>query len=388
MKKILIVLIVIAAVFAIYKAVSKDEEKSGINLITATMAKPSDEVDPQKPDKISIYIESSGSMKPYFATHDDNIINTVSRLNKLDIRNTNIYFVGDERPRSGYIMQILGNIESQPYNATTTFHDYFGKQVAVVDTSSSISFLVTDGLMSVGKRVGDTKLALEQLEGKITSSLKQSNVDELAAAIFRYTGKYKGTYWHQNDSTSLYDGMRPYYVIALGQKPYIKWLASLNKEKLNNPEGSLFIGIHSPKGHTHITQSIKSASDSIINPLKDVTLSVDLPDCIEDLPSQPYVKNNGTLLSSSVERTPSGLKTVIPMNEMGFSSNSAGVYETEIVVENRIPDKWNDWSTDNDLAGVNPQTTFGLKNLIGGIFKALEPNENFLVAKFRYTQQK
>lgn len=387
MKKILIVLIVIVAVFAIYKAFSRDEGKSGTNLITATMDKPSDEVDPQKPDKISIYIESSASMKPYFATHDENIINTVSRIGKLDNGNAKVYFVGDDRPRSGYIMQILGNIGSQPSDVTTTFHDYFGKQAAVVDTSSSISFLVTDGLMSVGKRVGDTKLALEQLEGKITSSLKQSNDNSLAAAIFRYSGKYKGTYWHQNDSTSSYDGMRPYYVIALGQSPYIKWLASLNKEELNNPEGSLFIGIHSSKGHTQITQSNMSATDSIIDPLKDVTLSVDLPACIEDLPAQPYVKNNGTRLSSSVERTPSGLRAVIPMNEAGYRSNSSGEYETEIVVENRIPQKWIDWSSDNDLVEVNPQTTFGLKNLIGGIFKALEPNDTFLVAKFRYSQQ-
>lgn len=380
MKKFLILLGVVIMGYCIYNC---GDHKITNNRITAKMHPPTDEKAAQKPQHASIYIDASGSMKPYFSPGVE-IIKTVSKLKTLDNDNTDIFFIGDKKARNGLVMEIIGTIKKQPNNVTTTFHEFFKEQAAVLDTTDAISYLVTDGIMSVGKNIGHTKKALVELQGKITAALMPYS-STMAAAIFQYSGMFNGKYCHQNDSTSKYNGLRPYYVIAIGQKPYIKWLASQKAEKLNNPEGELFMGLHSPAGHaqTEVFDTVHP-----IDPFKDVTLSVELPECLKGrtLPADPYVMNNGNRLSTPVTNDGTTLKAVIPNGTPGFSADGAGQYTAKIVVPNSIPSQWESWSVEDDLGGADSITTFGLIYLVRGINAALEPNDTLMVATFNFKQ--
>ncbi len=334
------------------------------------------------PDSALIFIDASISMKPYFTPKVTKDIVQMFQGLKGE-HNTSIYFLGNTTKHTGYVTDILNYASKQADKQTTTFDSFFRTEGQLADTSSNLVFLVTDGIMSIGP-TKNTEEALIQLGNRIKYALQGKK--NLAAAIFRYKAPFKGTYTNQLDKGMYIDTIRPFYVIALGQKQYMRWLKDqAEKKKLANPEGALYIGLHDLKGHAKATQT-----DSLpkINPLETVMLTVDLPPCLHGLTQEQLdgavVTNNGKRLNIPVTRKDDALHIDIPYNTIDFSPDGA-MYTTVITIPNTIPGDWTStWHTQSDLAGPDSVTTFGLKYLVTPMFEALEGDEDLLKVTFKY----
>ncbi|MDE5877006.1 MAG: hypothetical protein K2H47_05870 [Muribaculaceae bacterium] len=341
------------------------------------------------PAAAEVYIDASGSMKPYFMADDNVMTHLLGTLQTLT-PNTSVYFLDNPKTYKGEPGEILKK-EDQPNLSATTFHSFFSKAAAQIDTTDVIVYLITDGIMSIGNR-GDTRSALTYLKGKITEALQ--NHSDLAGAILRYSGGYKGTYWNMKNKpiTLSKQIQRPFYVIALGRKAAIRWLEDINDKKLaelKNPT-SIYFGVHDFKAHN----DAKMSADTLLplqNPGDEVTLVLNLPQCLNNLDvNKVEVVHNGAALTDirpdgttqkvKAEKEANGTLRVFAHNAP-FVPNVNGEYVVTIYSLNTIPDSWvSTWSNDNDEEGPDEITTFGLSYLVEGIKNGLEPQDTLFRA--------
>lgn len=395
-KNIVIVIVVLIALFGVYKWFNGGGEPGGSdiwvdNKISASFqAGTIDEKISGCPERAEIFIDASGSMKPYFMAEECGMVNTLSEINNLNINGTKIYFLGSKKPYKGLIRNILGEIEKQPSMVATTFHEFFKESVCRLDSVNELVYLVTDGIMSVGG--GDMSKALVQLRGEITNAL--TGHPDLAAAILRYEGGYKGDYWNSRNQRITAQKCpllkeeikRPFFVIALGRKGAIRWLHSLPANKLNYPM-SFFMGIHDMEGHM---KSILSSGDKAVleDMNKDVVLLLELPECLKDIDEkQVKVYNAGNELNIPVVKEGTVLTAQIATS-VPLRPESDGRIKISFILKNKIPANWTDaWSNENDLNGPDETTTYGLKYLVEGMYNGIENSENMFVVNFIYKRQ-
>ena len=394
-KNIIIGIVVIVAIFVAYKFLSGGDSPSknmwAGNKVSASFQDGAiSEPKSDCPNLAEIFIDASGSMKPYFRSNETSMVNTLSEIDNLNVDGTKIYFLGNNKPYTGYIRNIIGEINKQPNLSATTFHSFFKESACRLDSVNELIYLVTDGIMSVGS--GDMSKALVQLRGQITNSLKGHS--NLAAVIFRYEGGYKGDYWNSSNQriTSKECPLlkeeitRPYYVIALGRKEAIRWLHSLPSTKLNNPE-SLYLGIHDMLGHKKAT--LAYGDSAVIEDMnKDVKLVLELPQCLKNIEAnQVRVYNADNDLNIPVAKEGSTLIALIAPTT-SLRPESDGRIKISLISKNVIPSEWiSTWSTEDDKNGPDELTTYGLKYLIEGMYNALEDSENILETDFIYRRQ-
>lgn len=393
-KAILIAIVAVIAVFVAYKILSKPPHEKGVwvgNKISASYQDGAiNEPIGEMPSEAEIFIDASGSMKPYFRTNGTNIINTISELKNLNQNGTQIFFLGNPKPYKGLVKNIINDVNNQPNALFTSFHDFFKEAACKIDTVNTLIYLVTDGIMSVDN--GDMSQAMVELRGKITNAL--NNHDNLAGAIFRYIGEYKGDYWNSKNQhltpkecPMLKEQIqRPYYVIVLGRKEAIRWLQSVPVTNLNNPK-EYFMGIHDYNGHANTTLAYGDSA-KIQDMNSEVSLILELPSCLKDIDaSQIQVMNGDNVLPITITKESMRLKaTILPTQPLRPEKD--GKIKITFLAKNEIPDSWtNTWDTDNDIAGPDESTTFGLKYLVTGMFNGLEGNQEMLKADFIYNRQ-
>lgn len=340
----------------------------------------------EMPATAELHIDASGSMKPYFRAEGAGMINTLSEIVNLNESGTSIYFLDNKKKYTGLVRDILGDINKQPNSSNTLFHDFFESAACKIDTTNTIIYLVTDGIMSIHDTSKDMSDALVELRGKIENSLK--NHSNLAGAVFRYVGGYKGTYWNsKSNGITLKEQIdRPYYIIALGNKETMRWLETIPVSKLNNPD-RLFMGIHDLDGHKKATLAL-GGNAKIQNLSDSVTLILDLPECLHNVDvTKAELTNNGRRLSVGVIKEESRLKAVIPTT-IPLRPESDGRIKIELSIPNIVPNRWiSEWNCDNDIAGPDSTSTFGLGALVTGMFNGLEKDSDFLSVVFTYKRQ-
>lgn len=385
MKKVLLVLIVVVLGIIVSRCFFPHTEVWTKNEISAsfpqgTINEPTEPI----PSTAEIYIDASGSMKPYFTTDDTNMVNTVSELKNLNPEGTGIYFLDSPKKYNGLVNNIIGDIKNQPNLSATTFHSYFDKVAAMIDTTNTITYLVTDGIMSV--EGNNTSKALVDLRGRIAHSLEGH--PDLAGGILRYIGDYNGYYWDcRNNRTPVeIHQNRPYYVIVIGRKSAVKWLSTLSASKLNNPQASLFFGVHDFSGHN---KGVLAKGDSVkIENMSDtVKLILDLPQCLNEVdPSSVKLFNNETNINVPVLKEGNRLIAYIPPTTP--LRNNGGYVKVSMISDNSIPNNWmSTWSSEDDTAGPDEISTYGLKYLVNGLKEGLEPEEQRFVVNYQYKLQ-
>lgn len=389
MRKNIVIAILSVIVVVIVINLLREPPKDDIwdnNIISAGFADSAiDERIGEMPATAELHIDASGSMKPYFRSDGSNMINTLSEIVNLNQSGTSIYFLDNKNTYKGWIRDILGDINKQPNSSNTLFHEFFESAARKIDTTNTIIYLVTDGIMSIHDTSKDMSDALVQLRGKIESSLK--NHSNLAGAIFRYVGGYKGKYWNSKSiDIPLKEQIdRPYYIIALGRKETMRWLGSIPVDKLNNPD-RLFMGVHDLDGHKKATLALgDTAKIQDIN--KNVTLILDLPECLRNIDvTHAVLTNRGNKLDVDIDKEESRLIAVIPPT-IPLLPEVDGRIKIELNIPNIIPDKWiGEWNCDDDTAGPDSSTTFGLGALVTGMFNGLEKDSNFLSVTFTYNR--
>lgn len=389
-KNIIIAFVSIIAIVVIFKVIQPPPPPEPFwenNIISAGFADSAiDEKIGEMPAMAELYIDASGSMKPYFLADGASMINTLSEIVNLNESGTSIYFLDNAKVYKGLVRDILGDINKQPNSSNTLFHEFFESAARKIDTTNTIIYLVTDGIMSIHDTSKDMSYALVELRGKIESSLK--NHSNLAGAIFRYVGGYKGTYWNSKSiAIPLKEQIdRPYYIIALGRKETMRWLGSIPVAQLNNPD-RLFMGVHDLEGHRKATLA-RGNTAKIQDINREVTLILDLPECLRNIDvTHAVLTNRGNKLDVDIVKEESRLIAVI-LPKIPLRPEDDGRIKIELNIPNIIPDKWmSEWNCDNDTAGPDSSRTFGLGTLVTGMFNGLEKDSNFLSVTFTYKIQ-
>lgn len=380
MKKIILCILIVCIGFVIYnKIIDTPTEQCWTN--NQVNGKIENFEEPSKyPQKSELYIDASGSMKPYFFATNTTISNSISEFVNLDKKGTDIYFIGSDKKYNGLVTQIISDVKKQPNLASTSFETFFAKASEKVAKNNSIIYLVTDGIMSING-VKNMQTALTQMEGNIRNSLR--GYSNIAAAIFRYKSGYKGTYWNcHNQAIHLNKEMqRPYYIIALGKTDVIRWLSKQDGISAKDND-AYFIGIHNYTAHNKLKLD-KGDSAKLGSPGQTITLAVDLPPCLQSMDvSKAVIKINKKVTNGIKLINSEGKLTA----ELGRSiAVPGGQVEVSIDVPNEIPQTWiSTWNTDNDLHGPDSIHTFGLSSLVKGMHNALDSEKNLLSIAIKF----
>lgn len=337
----------------------------------------------EKPSFANIYIDASGSMKGYFLSNDSGIINTVSKLHGF-VNERNIFFIGNRTPYEGLVAKILGSVSRQPNNATTTFHDIFSR-MGKSENGSTLSFLVTDGIMSIDKV--DMANALVQLKNAVRDSLKQFSNDK-AIAVYKYTGYFKGNYWDKNNhDIGKLDCNRPYYVIALGSKSSVRYLRE--NENLLSPEKSIYFGIHDIVAHNmyEMTDPKNSCLEDIGGA---IVLDATLPKCFKEFSTEYLIENLKVIMNRElvltdkcdIDISSNNLKITVDQMKCVVRPTADGDVLFNVTISNPIPSDWISFSCldDTHIREFGQDKTFGLESLLRGIKEGIASDEKEILS--------
>lgn len=352
-----------------------------------------------------IYIDASGSMKGYFISDECVFSGQLAKL-KSYISNTQVYFVGQREPFRERMTTIISDLKKQP-NKTATNFDELLTMLCKKSTPDKLCFLVSDGIMSIGKT---TNKALEELGVIVKDSISKNGKDK-AVAIFQYASEFISNssanvyYWnHKNEGVNLKCNDRPYYVIAVGSKEAIRSLRNDAKRKLS-PVQSLYFGIHDYAGHNKTTQAEKIEAH-LEKPYEDVVLNATLPPCLlyysnKYICDNMVVEMNGKEVSREAynpEQKPDSviqngsLNIIIKQEKLPLNSDAEGLVEFTVKIKNVLPEEWTGGVTglsssdDTQIATASMQQkkTYGLETLLNGIKSALDPEDNLIEIKFKF----
>ena len=391
-KKIILLGIVIIALIALFYNKTKDPiiPNNTIHAIIDSI----DEKD-NKAKMAIINIDASGSMKGYFISDRPDFSGQLANLAGF-FDKKEVYFIGNSQPYKGMITDIISDLRSQPNRSVTDFDKLLADMCHKVK-SGKVVFLVTDGIMSVGKT---TQKALKELGYAVRDSLKNFPV---AVAIFKFESEFKSDikknvgYWTCKEIYKPINvSRRPYYAIAVGTKEDIR---ALMDNKLGAKE-EIYFGIHDHQGHS--TNSQAEDKDSQLQVSDDpVILNATLPQCLSKLGKHFFEENTEVYLNDDKLVPPSayGNKVIDEAGDINLviSQDAAkgqplvadpmtGYVKFTVKVRNDIPKEWTILNSDDDsyidTDIEQQQKTYGLLTLIKGIKDALDPDDYILELQF------
>jgi hypothetical protein len=187
-----------------------------------------DEILPEKsnrPSKIKLYVENSGSMDGYMFNGSelkDAVYSYVSGL-QTHSDTTELYFVNsgvynNTAPLHEFINAMSPEtFHNSPGNrANTDIADIFGMVLKQLE-KNSVSILVTDAILDLPSGAAaffHTKQT--QIKSIFENYLKKN--PDFAIEVFRMSSRFRGRYYYTGGSVVLTDQQRPYYMFVLGDK--------------------------------------------------------------------------------------------------------------------------------------------------------------------------
>ena len=362
-----------------------------------------------KPQTAEIYIDASASMKGYFISDSPVFSGQLANLVGM-LDNKKVFFVDETQPRTGMMTNLISDLRSQPNKPVSNFDKLLADMSHKVDTGKVV-FLVTDGIMSVGKT---TPKALQELGYAVRDSLKNFNG---AIALFKFESEFKsdksysyfdyitkknrkGVYYYTMNDEPIEVSIqkRPYYVIAVGAKENIRALVN---NKLGAKE-EIYFGIHDHDGHTTNRQS-EDIDCQLEDLYKPVVLNATLPQCLVSLGKDYFNQNTEVYLNgdelvplsaynNSIIDEAGDINIVISLDAQSglalVTNPTTGYVEFTVKVRNQIPKAWENLNSDNDSNIANDideqKRTYGLLTMLKGIKEALDKDEYLLEIKFKF----
>lgn len=199
-----------------------------------------------RPNKALLLLDISTSMKGYIdAAKDPRFSGIISSFlylpTKIDVR----LFDTKEQPSlstENFLNKL--NARAITWSSESNLKSMLATMVQHVKTKSDdVCFLLTDGIMSGSNeqvRNSPDRAYSVRYRTVMSNGIKELFSDsnfEMSALIIRYKSKFKGTYYcYTNDKITITEKERPFYVIAIGEWQYIKYIEG---EILKNEQGDI-----------------------------------------------------------------------------------------------------------------------------------------------------
>lgn len=344
--------------------------------------------------RFHIYLERSGSMKPYDSSNGDGSFRAaVMALQNNLPGKASIDSIGEQ----GYtdFKQIFDNI----LNKTS---------------DNDVSILVTDLIYSTRDMQGVNPQKVFNEAQEMINAVFKDEVKRKSMLVVRMMGSYNGPYYAYDNSVHPYAGRRPYYIIIVGSNEAIAGLTNDNQfrtfanmsdmrgydnmclftsEAIYHPYCSFLLQNDDIRGRFRV----EHGQDTQITSLTDVKPDDDSGDVqlalAVDLSKMFIDERYLTDVNNYVVESDDGVKIKqirkitskdLTQKERKYASSATHIMvlsankvsrddDVEIRLLNRLPQWVETGSTDNDLTPA-ATTTFALKYLLSGIYDSYKRN--------------
>ena len=198
----------------------------------------------KKPESATLLFDASGSMAGYLNGGDPRFVGVISAFENLpDNIKIRLFGEKEESPMEKAAFENKLNNRNIKWSHESNLIAMVDSMVRHIDGGDDVCFLVTDGILSGSnseinsspeKKYNITQR--EKLTNDLSAKLKEKK-GTLSALIVRYTSLFNGRYsCYDNTPINLVKKNRPFYVIALGQWEYLKYIeeALETKKKTEN----------------------------------------------------------------------------------------------------------------------------------------------------------
>lgn len=360
---------------------------------------------------LNVYVENSGSMDGYvvnggdLATLVEDYINLLRHCG-INIKNWQYYFINSKIiPISQSSKEFADKVQPTQFKkaggnrGTSDLADIFDKVVPL--SGDTLCLLVSDMIFSPGKGQNADDYIKRQCN-RIKEKLR--NVDSnVSMLLYRFEGKYNGTYYDKQDRKSSFNGVRPFFICAIGSDEVLRQLRGI-EGKLSVPIKNKCIITHHAdevgyavvpngngcykvvKNNNHAITGAKLSkgkghTKNSGKPKLTINIMVDFSKllCNEQylLDTCNYVTNNAHYQVVNIRKVEHPRFSHVLQIETS-SNNSANVC---ISLKNKIPG-WIYRFNDNEGLAAKPtdsvQCTYGLKRMVGAMFDAFTYNKSTL----------
>ncbi len=206
---------------------------------TGKVVSPPKPVDVTQPQTATLLFDASGSMAGYLNGGDPGFTGVISSFenipNSIDIC---LYGEREENPIEKDAFDNMLNRRNIRWSNESNLLAMVGSMVQHIDDGNDVCFLITDGILSGSNsdinHSPEKKYNIIQRE-RMSNDLRatlEGTKGRLSALIVRYTAMFNGNYSCYDNTRVRLNHSRPFYVVALGEWKYIKYIETkLEKDK-------------------------------------------------------------------------------------------------------------------------------------------------------------
>lgn len=356
---------------------------------------------------INVYIENSGSMFGYITQGNDfdrSISSLLTNIQVSDFADSiNFFYINSRTFKQNLNLPTfikntnIHNAQTWPGNLSRTDICALFDTVTSYVNRNTISIFVSDCIFSPGKGVSaQNYIGAEKDCITLTINQKLKNQD-LAFIVYRLISSFRGNYFDCQDNATFIDSDRPYFIWIIGTKNNIatfkhKLLIAKIEGQLQNSY-TIFRSEINNSYAVQLNPKIGSfdrlTSTAIKKARKDPDLmkfmfsvGVDFSSLLVDesfLTDSKNYKISNPNYSIEISKRQMGSHT--HLIRITTTANIISPTKLTIQLKNKIPD-WVDEFSDETCANINSegmmQKTFGLKQIIHGIYSAYNYNDDIL----------
>jgi|GEM_PF-749496 hypothetical protein len=358
---------------------------------------------------INVYVENSDSMDGYVVNGGDLATLVEDYINQLrhcgiNIKNWQYYFINSKIiPISQSSKEFADKVQPTQFKkaggnrGTSDLADIFDKVVPL--SGDTLCLLVSDMIFSPGGKKNADDYIKRQCN-RIKEKLLNVG-GNVSALLYRFEGRYNGTYYDKQDNRSLFNGVRPFFLCAIGSDEVLQQLRGI-EGKLSVPIKNKCIITHHADGVGYAVvpngngcyKVVKNNNHAITGaklskgkghtknyrqPKLTIHIMVDFSKllCNEQylLDTSNYITDNAHYRVVNIRKVEHPRFSHILQIETS-SNNAANVC---ISLKNKIPG-WIYRFNDNEGLAAKPtdsvQCTYGLKRMVGAMFDAFTSDKS------------
>lgn len=397
-----------------YRKLAKEGDAPTVSLAGAAVS--------SKPLRLKLYLEASGSMFPYdapggngaFKRTLNDLLTKFDAVNpgqgKLFVVNTEINPLGLSMSQFFKEKNIFTVAKTKGKTASTDFEGIF-RTILSETSGDDLSVLVSDLIYSDPQLTGMSARKTLDAASSLLTTVFNPYAGTHSMLVLKLTADFDGTYYSWNNAKQRYNGERPYYLCLIGRNEAMQRLYTdptyqtiRRFDQLPGFENSWFFGrdtkavtpfytilVNDParkgrfkRANDEVRQRAKAvhAIEGIQPDVTDKSLTVPiavdlstlrLPASLLTDASQYVVAGKDNFKVSSVQPY-AGANGTTHKLLLTTSKPARGERTAEIRLRRQFPPRWiAQTNTTNDIP-PDANSTFGLLNLLQGVERAYNPN--------------
>lgn len=397
-----------------YRKLAKDGKTPTVSLSGAVAS--------SKPLRLKVYLEASGSMFPYdapggngaFKRTLNDVLTKFDAVNpgqgKLFVVNTEINDLGLSLPQFFKQKDIFTVAKTKGKTSSTDFEGIFS-DILRNTAGDDLSILVSDLIYSDPSLAGMSAQKTLDAASSLLTTVFNPYASTHSMLVIKLKSDFDGTYYSWNNAKKKYKGERPYYLCLIGRNETMQRLYQDNTyqtirrfDQLPGYSDSWFFGrdtkaitpfysilVNDParkgrfkrsdeevRSHAKAIHSLENIQPDVTDKSLTIPIAVDLsalrlPTSLLTDPGQYTVDGKDNFKVSAVQAY-SGANGTTHKLLLTAEKPARGERTATIRLRRQFPPRWIASTNTTDDATPDANSTFGIQNLLQGVERAYNPN--------------